>query len=170
MKSPRMQFTIRRLMLAVSTVALILAPARFASYAVPHFRRCRVLYLQAEYYSQTCRSLAALYRDCGRPVLPSPFLRHCGSSILEHWDPAAAEKQADRIADARWQDAAARARIAEEHRRAAEFQERIAEVFAARARRCWRAAFRPWEAVPVWTEAELNAHEELTQYGAGDTF
>jgi hypothetical protein len=152
-----MQFTIRRLMLAVTAVALILAPARFARRAVPHFRRCRVLYLQAEDESRTCRSLAALYQDCGRPVLPSPFLRQCGSSSLEHWDPASAEHQADRIADAHWQEAEAqaRARIADEHRRAAEFHERIAEVFAARARRCWRAAFRPWEPTPVWTEAEL---------------
>jgi hypothetical protein len=74
---------------------------------------------------------------------------------LEHWDPASAEKQADRIAEVQ-----ARARIADEHRRAAEDDERIAEIFAARARRCWRAAFRPWEPTPVWTEAEKNAEEE----------
>jgi hypothetical protein len=160
-----MQFTIRRLMLGVTAIALILAPARFARRAVPHFRRCRILYLQADFLAQRCRSRAARYRDCGRPVLPSPFLRHCGSSGLEHWDPASAEQQTDRIADACWQDAEARARarIDEEHRRAAEDNERIAEVFAAKARRCWWAAFRPWEATPVWTEAELNAERELTR-------
>ncbi|APW60823.1 hypothetical protein BSF38_02314 [Paludisphaera borealis] len=77
MKPPRMQFTIRRLMLAVSVVALILAPARFARHAVPHFLRCRVLCLQADDLSRMCRSLAALYRDCGLPHPPSPFIYYC---------------------------------------------------------------------------------------------
>ncbi|WP_168189334.1 hypothetical protein [Paludisphaera borealis] len=85
---------------------------------------------------------------------------------MDHLYPASAEKEGDRIADARWLAAVARARdrIAEEHRRAAEDHERIAEIFAARARRCWRSAFRPWEAMPVWTEAERIADEVSTRY------